>query len=140
MPFGTVPNGTANRIWVGTTQGAVTVPVGGLQSWEYGGESETTEETFYNDFPSITTVADPTRDFVMGGRWNDGDSGLAIIKAGFETKDIIYAATAPEGTNGEGLPVRVSRFRLTGGGPAQAASYQVSLVQAGDPFDVAGGL
>lgn len=140
MPFGTVPNGTANRIWVGTTAGAVTTPVGGLQGWEYGGEATKTDEKFYDAFPAITTISDPTYDAVMSGKWNDNDSGLNIIKAAFSTQAIIYAAVAPNGADGEGLPVRVSRFRLTGGGVEQAAGYQFSFAQAGAPFDIAGGL
>ncbi len=140
MASGTVPLGTANRIWVGTTQGAVTTPVGGLQGWEYGGEATKTDEKFYDDFPAITTISDPVYDMVMSGKWADGDSGLAIIKAAFATAAIIYGAVAPNGADGEGLPVRVSRFRLTGGGVEQAAGYQFSFAQAGVPFDLAGGL
>ena len=140
MPFGTVPNGSSNRLFVGTSSGAVNVPVGGLQGWEYGGEGETTEETFYNDFPSITTVGDPVNDGSFSGKWADGDSGLVILKAGYNTQDVIYAAYQPNGTDGEILPCRVSRFRLTGGGVEQAAGYQFSLVQADDIITVDGGL
>lgn len=140
MPFGTVPNGTDNRVWVGTSSGAVTTPVGGLQGWEYGGEATKTDEKFYNDFPSITTISDPLYDFVMSGKWNDGDSGLAVIKAAFASQAIIWAAVAPNGVDGEGLAVRVSRFRITGGGVEQAAGYQFSFAQAAEPFDIAGGL
>lgn len=139
MAFGVVPNGTDNRIWVGAANPPSTL-IGGLQGWEYGGESETSEEKFYDTYPSITTVGEPSRDATVNGKWNDGDAGLAIIKAAFETQDIIYYAVAPNGTDGEGMPARVSRFRLTGGGVEQAADYQFTLVQADDPFDVGGGL
>ena len=139
MAFGTVPNGTSNRLFVGTTA-PPTIPVGGLQGWEYGGEGETSEETFYNDFPSITTVADPVNDGSFSGKWADADSGLIILKNAFNTQDIIYAGISPNGTDGEVLPCRVNRFRLTGAGPEQAADFQFSLVQADDVTDLGGGL
>ena len=139
MPFGTVPNGSSNRLYVGTSA-PPSVPVGGLQGWEYGGEGETTEEAFYNDFPSITTVGDPVNDASFSGKWADGDSGLIILKNAYNDQSIIYAAFSPNGTDGETLPCRVNRFRITGGGVEQAADFQFSLVQADDVADFGGGL
>jgi hypothetical protein len=139
MPFGTVPNGAANRLYVGTSA-PPNVLVGGLQGWEYGGEGETTEETFYNDFAAITTVGDPVNDASFSGKWADGDSGLIILKNAYGDQSVIYAGFVPNGTDGEYMPCRVSRFRLTGGGVEQAAGYQFSLVQADDLADIGGGL
>lgn len=140
MAFGTVPNGTDNRIWVGTTPPTATVLLGGLQQWEFGGEAETQEEEFYNGFTSIITVGEYKYDGTGSGKWADADDGLIIVQGASETQDIIAFAVAPNGTDGKGAPVRVSRFRLTGGGVRQAAGYQFSVVQADDPFDVGGGL
>lgn len=139
MPFGTVPNGTDNSLLVGTAA-PPTTPVGGLQGWEYGGEGDTTEEAFYNDFPSITTVGDPVNDGSFSGKWADGDSGLIILKNAYTAKSVIYAAWAPDGSNGEIMPSRVSRFRLTGGGVETAADYQFSLTQAGAITELGTGL
>jgi hypothetical protein len=139
MAFGTVANGSSNRLYVGLTAPPA-VLVGGLQGWEYGGEGETTEESFYNDFPPITTVGDPVNDGSFSGKWADADSGLIILKNAYNDQSIIYAAFSPNGTDGETLPCRVNRFRITGGGVEQAADYQFSLVQADDVTDFGSGL
>lgn len=140
MAFGTVANGSDNRVNVGTSQGSVNVLVGGLQNWEYGGTADTSTEDFYNDFPSIITVGEPVRTGSGSGKFADADSGLAIIKNAFESQAVMYHSWAPNGTDGEGLPCRVSEFRLTGSGRNTAANYNYSVVQAADPFDVGGGL
>ncbi len=140
MPFGTVPNGTSNRIFVGAAAGSATVPLGGLQGWEYGGQADTSVEDFYNAFASITTVGELTRSGTATGKWAVADSGLDICFAASETQDIISFAVAPGGTDGQGIPVRVSEFRLTGGGVNQAADYRITFVQAADPFDLGSGL
>lgn len=140
MAFGTVPNGTANRVWVGAAAGSATILVGGLQNWRYGGTSDTSKEEFYNGFTSIVTVGEPSRQGSGSGKWNDGDSGLAIVKAGFETQATISFAVAPNGTAGEGIPGRVSNFQLSGQGVRQAAGYEFTIEQADVPFNVGGGL
>ncbi len=140
MPFGTVPNGTTNRIFVGAAAGTATVLLGGLQGWEYGGQADTSVEDFYNLFASITTVGEPSRSGTATGKWAVGDTGLDLSKAAFETQDVISFAVAPGGVDGEGIPVRVSEFRLTGGGVNQAADYRITFVQAADPFDLGSGL
>lgn len=139
MPFGTVPNGTDNRVWVGLTEGGL-VLVGGLQSWEFSQTSDTSEEKFYNGDASIVTVSSPVYSGTGGGKWEDGDSGLAIIVGAKDDGSIIFFAVAPNGTDGQGIPGRVSEFRLTGGGVDQAADYSFTIVQADDPFTVGGGL
>jgi len=138
MP-GTVPNGDLNRIWVGTSPNPTT-PVDYVQGWEFGGEAQTQTEEFYMDDASITTVGEPTRDGSVSGKWAQGGPGLAILKNGFETQDIIYYAVAPNSIDGEGLPGRVSRFRLTGAGRRTAAGYSFNIVQAELPADVGAGL
>lgn len=139
MPFGTVPNPTANRVWIGLTQGGL-VLIGGLQGWEFGTTSETTEEKFYNGDASVITVSPPSYSGSGSGKWEDGDSGLAILVGAKDDGSIIFFAVAPGGTNGEGIPGRVSEFRLTGPGVEAAADYSFSIVQAADKFDVGSGL
>lgn len=139
MPFGTVPNGTANSLMVGLAS-PPTTPVGGLQGWEYGGEGSTTDEAFYNAFPSITTVGDPVNDGSFSGKWAQGDSGLIILKNAYTAKSTIYAGFMPNGTDGDIMPCRVSRFRLTGGGVETAADFQFSLAQAGAITEAGTGL
>ncbi len=81
MAFGTVPNGTTNRIWVGATSGAATVLIGGLQQYRFANSADTSTEDFYDGFSSITTVGTPVYSGSGSGKWADGDSGLAIIAA-----------------------------------------------------------
>jgi hypothetical protein len=138
MP-GSVPNGSLNRIWVGLSQ-PPTTPVDFVQGWEYGGEAATQKEEFYMDDAAITTTGEPTNDGTVSGKYATGAAGLAILAAAFRTQDVIYFGVAPGGTDGEGLPGRVSRFRLTGAGRQQAAGYTFSIVQAEEPADIAGGL
>lgn len=140
MTFGTVPNGTLNLVAVSATSGGTYSPVGALQGWEYGGEAQTTTEEFYNAFPSIITVGEPTNDGNYTGKWADGDTALALLLSAYKLKTIIFGKFAPGGTNGETLPMRVSRFRLTGGGVRQAAGYQFSVVQADAPINAGTGL
>jgi hypothetical protein len=139
MPFGLVPNGTDNRVWIGLTQGGL-VLIGGLQGWEFGTTSDTSEEKFYNGDASIITVSAPVYSGSGSGKWEDGDSGLAIVVGAKDDGSVIFFAVAPGGTNGEGIPGRVSEFRLTGAGVDAAADYTFSIVQADDKFDVGSGL
>lgn len=139
MP-GTVANGSLNRIWVGTSAGSVNVPVDYVQNWEYGGESQTQTEEFYGADAAITTVGDPVRDGSVSGKWAQGGPGLAILKAGFDTQEVIYYGVAPNSVDGEALPGRVSRFRLTGAGRRTAAGYSFNIVQAEVPANIGGGL
>jgi hypothetical protein len=140
MTFGTVPNGTVNLVAVSATVGGTYSPVGALQGWEYGGEAQTTTEEFYNSFPSIITVGEPTNDGNYSGKWADGDTALALLLAAYKDKTVIFGKFAPNGTDGEILPMRVSRFRLTGSGVRQAANYQFSVVQSDAPVDAGTGL
>ncbi|MBA2458994.1 MAG: hypothetical protein H0V43_08600 [Gemmatimonadales bacterium] len=138
MPFGTVPQGTANRVWIGLTQGGL-VLIGGLQNWEFGTTSDTTEEKFYNGDASVITVGSPVYSGSGGGKWEDGDSGLAILAGAKDDGTVVYFAVAPGGTNGEGVPGRVSEFRLSGTGVDAAADYTFSIVQSAAKFDVGAG-
>ncbi len=140
MSFGVVPNGTVNRIWVGAAAGSATVLVGGLQQYRFASSADTSTEDFYDGFSSITTVGAPVYSGSGSGKWNDGDSGLAIIVAAKETQAIISFAIAPNGTDGQGFSGRVSEFEISGGGVNEAANYSFTVVQADDPFDVGGGL
>ena len=140
MVFGTVPNGTSNLVAVSASSGGTYSPVGALQGWEYGGEAQTTTEEFYNAFPSIITVGEPTNDGNYSGKYAEGDTAIALLISAYKSKTIIYGKFAPGGVNGEILPMRVSRFRLTGGGVRQAANYQFSVVQSSDPINAGTGL
>lgn len=139
MP-GTVPQGTANRIRVGTTPTSPDTVIGRLQQWEFGHEAETQKEEFYNDDAPLTTIGTPIYDGTGSGKWADGDPGLIILKAAGTTQDLIGFGVLLNGTDGEGAPGRISRFRLTGGGVRTAANYQFTFVQDGDPYDIGGGL
>lgn len=139
MPASNIPNGTANRIWVGTASPATT-PVAGLQGYEYGGEGQTSKEEFYDDFDSITTVGPNSYDGSYSGKWNPGDPGLAILKNAFRNRTEIFAAFSVDGTNGEEVKGRVPRFRLTGQGSRTAAGYQFSFAGNAEPTNVAAGL
>ncbi len=141
MP-GTVPQGTTNRIRVGTTPTAVgtNTVIGRLQQWEFGQESETQKEEFYNGDASLTSVGTPVYDGTGSGKWADGDPGLIIVKAAATTQDLIGFGVVPNGVDGEGVPGRISRFRLTGAGVRTTANYQFSFVQDGVPYDIGGGL
>lgn len=138
MP-GTVPQGTANRIRVGTSNPPNTV-IGRLQQYEFGSEAETQKEEFYNDDEPLTTVGTPVYDGTGSGKWADGDAGLIILKAASITQDLIHFGVLPNGTDGEGAPGRISRFRLSGAGVRTALNYQFNFVQDGDAYDIAGGL
>lgn len=140
MPFGVVPNGTSNLVAVSASVGGTYSPIGGLQGWEYGGEEQTTTEEFYNAFPSIITTGEPTNDGNYSGKWAEADTGLALLLAAYKAKTIVFGKFAPGGVDGETLPMRVSRFRLTGGGVRQAAGYQFSVVQADAPVNAGAGL
>lgn len=137
MP-GTVPNGTLNRLYVGTSWPPA-VPVGRLQQYEFGVEAETTKEEFYGDDP-ITTVGDAVWDGTGSGKHAYGDAGQAILKAAAKTQDLVYLAGAPNGADGDGAPGRVSRWRTTGQGPKTAAGYSFNFVQDGAIADLGGGL
>ena len=76
----------------------------------------------------------------LQGDYASNDDGQAILKAAFDAGTTIYASTAPNGTDGESLPVRVSQYKIGGPNPNGPPSLSVTLNQATDPSDVGGGL
>lgn len=138
MPFGTIPSVADTDILVGTTS-TPTTPVGGLQSASMGGQSETTTDEFYNAFPSNTTVGPNKWTVPLSGKYLKADSGQDIVNNAFYTKDVIYVSAAPNGTDGQKMPGRVSRLEVNFANPNQATAWQATIEQAGDVADVGTG-
>ena len=138
MP-GTVPQGSLNTVWIGTAN-PPTTKLDYMQGWEFGSEAETTKEEFYHDDAAITTVGEAVYDGTCSGKWADNGPALAIAFAASQSQDLVYMAYAPNGTDGIGVPGRISRFRNTGAGRKQAAGYSFNFVQDGAPFVIGAGL
>jgi hypothetical protein len=140
MPFGTFQQGGASRIKVGTVTPPATL-VGGLQSANYAGQRQTQTDDFYNGQPSDTSVGKASRRWQLQGKASTGDDGLIVLKTAFDddTGPILYASGSFEGTNGEILPCRVANFETGWPNPNQKSTYSVTMEQAGDPVDAAGG-
>lgn len=138
---GLVPQGTVNRMYFGASA-PPSLSIDHLQNFEFGSQADTTQEEFYNplDNPSITTVGDPKFDGTGSGKWSAPSPGLQLIKQYARTQVLGYLGHAPDGTNGEYAPGRISRFRFTGGGVRQALGYQFSFVQDGAAANIGGGL
>ena len=140
MPFGTLPQPGAHRIFVGTTPPPATL-VGGLQGFGYPGDKEISEQTFYNTFPSVTSVDAPTRQITLTMKYAKGDTGQDILKANFDlaAPTLIYCSILLDGSTGEYLPCVVSHWELGGPGSTEFADLNVTLVQQADPVEVGGG-
>lgn len=136
---GTVPQGTVNRVWVGAS-GPPTTLVDYLQQFEFGNQSDTTQEEFYNGDAPIVTVGVAKYDGTGSGKWADSAPGLSMIVAGARLGTLLYFGVAPNGAAGTYAPGRFSRFRITGGGPRQAAGYTFSFAQDGAVANIGAGL
>jgi hypothetical protein len=138
MAFGTVPQGIDVVLKVGTS--SADTLVGGLNVWQYQGQRQTTERDYYDDYPSLTTVGPASRTITLSGDYAVNDDGQAILKAAFDAGSEIFFSTAPDGTNGEAIQVRVSQYQVGGPNPQGPPSLSVTLNQADDPTDISGGL
>jgi hypothetical protein len=138
MAFGTVPQGTEVVLKVGTS--TADTLVGACTTWDYTGDRQTTERDYYNGFDSTTTTGPAKRSMQLQGDYAVNDDGQAILKAAFDAGTTIYASVAPNGTDGESLPVRVSQYKAGGSNPNSPATFSVTLNQAADPAAVGGGL
>lgn len=138
---GLVPQGSDNRMLFGASAPPTGV-IDHLQNFEFGSQSDTTVEEFYNplDNPSITTVGDLKFDGTGSGKWSAPSPTLQLIKTYSRTKALCYLGHAPDGAAGEYAPGRISRFRFTGGGVRQALGYQFSFVQDGAAANIGAGL
>lgn len=138
MAFGTVPLGTANRIYVGTVAPPATL-IGGLVSWDYPGNRDTATQAFYNLFPSIITVGEPTYRIDLTLKYAKSDTGQDVIKTGFDGATVVYCSILIDTTTGEYLPSYVAQWHPSGRSSTDAADLTVTLVGNGSPVDVAGG-
>jgi hypothetical protein len=140
MAFGTLPQPSATRIYVGTVGPPATL-LGGVQGWGYTGDKETSEQTFYNTFPSVTSVGPAVRGVTFTLKYAKGDSGQDVLKANFDlaTPTLIYSSVLVDGTTGEYVPAIVTAWSLDGPGSTEFANLNVTLAVQGDPVDVAGG-
>lgn len=139
MAFGTVPQGTDVRLYVGNSSPAATL-VGAINVWDYTGDRQTTDRDYYNGFASITTIGPAKRVGSMQGDYAADDDGQAILKAAFDAATVIYFSTSPDGTDGEEIAVRVSQYKIGGPSPNGPPSFSCTLNQAADPTDVGAGL
>jgi hypothetical protein len=140
MPFGTLPQPSATRVFVGTSA-PPSVLVGGLQGFGYPGDKAVSEQKFYNTFPSVTSIDAAVRSITLTVRYAKSDSGQDILKANFDlaTPTLIYCSILLDGTTGEYLPCIVSHWEPQGPGSVEFAPVNITLVQQGDPVDIAGG-
>ena len=141
MPFGTVPLGTAARVYVGTTAPPATL-VGGLVSYSYPGSKDTEETKFHNAFAAITSVDTPVRSVTLNMKYAKGDTGQDVLKANFDldAPTVIYVSILPDGTTGEYLTGIVSAYELSSGGSGSLPDLSVTIVQQAAPVDIGGGL
>ncbi len=138
MPFGTVPQGTVAVLKVGVAS-AITL-VGAVVTWDYTGDRQTTDREYYNAFPSTTTVGPAKRTMQFQGDYAAADDGQAIVKSAFDAATDIFGSVAPDGTNGESLPSRVSQYKIGGPSPNGPPSLSFTLNQRLDPTNVGAGL
>lgn len=140
---GLVPQGSENRFLFGAAAPPTGV-IDHLQNFEFGSQSDTTVEEFYNptDNASITTVGDLKFDGTGSGKWSAPSPTLQLIKTYSRTKALCYLGLVPQVGDGAGeyAPGRISRFRFTGGGVRQALGYQFSFVQDGAAANIGAGL
>lgn len=139
MALGTIPTPTDRRVKIGTADPPSTL-IGGLQTSQMRGSSNTTTEKFENTYPSYTAVGPNTWQVQLGGKYLKSDSGQDIINAAFETKDVVYCSMAPNGADGKTLPGRVSSLQIDIANADTATGWQATIEQADDPTDLGGGL
>lgn len=137
--FGVVPQGTAAVLKVGVGDTADTL-VGAVVTYDYTGDRQTTEREYYNAFPSTTTVGPAKRTMNFTGDYAQGDDGQAIVKDAFDNATDISGSVAPNGTDGESLPSRVSQYKIGGPSPNGPPSLSFNLNQRLDPTVVGAGL
>ena len=140
MAFGTPPQPSATRILVGTGAPPATL-VGGVQGWGFPGDKATSEEKFYNTFPTITSVDAAVRSITLTMKYAKGDTGQEVLSTNFKlgTPTVIYCSVLVDGTTGAYLPCVVTSYTLGGPGSSEFADLNVTLSQQGDAVDVSGG-
>lgn len=141
MAFGTVPLGTAARIYIGTTA-PPSVLVGALISYSYPGDKTTEDTKFHNAYPAITSVDTPVRSVTLNCKYAKADSGQDIAKANFDldAPTVIYTSALVDGTTGEYLPCICAHYEISSAGSGSLPDLTMTFVQQGAPVDVAGGL
>lgn len=138
MPLGTPVAGSAATVFVGTTSGAVTTPVGGLSTWTINGNTPTQQHDYYGQ-SSFFSVGKTARTIDFSNDYETADSGHAIIYAAFISKATIFVKILADGTNGETLPVKVGNQVITGDDVNNHTKVSWTFAQQGDPTTVGTG-
>lgn len=137
MALGNQVLSAVSVVLVGATA-TPTAPVGGLLSWDHVGDSPTTRRDYIGQ-ASATAVGKDSRSITIPVDYEVGDSGQAVLAAGFISKNIIYCKLLPDGTNGETLPIRVSHQEIHAPDANGFNTASWTLEQAGNPVVVGTG-
>lgn len=140
MAFGTPPQPSATRVYVGTAAPPATL-VGGIVGWGFSGEKEIQENKFYNTFPPITSIDVAVRGITFSMKYSKADTGQDVLFTNFKlvTPTVIYGSILVDGTTGQYIPCAVTTWTLGGPGSSQFADLNVTLSGQGDAVDVGGG-
>lgn len=130
MPLGTQIPGDVFVILVGTASPA-TVPVGGLQSWDYPSEAPSTTHKYYG-MPNYVSRGKKSATMTFTCQLLTGDSGQQLLLAAWISGNTIYAIIKQGATHGEELPVKVTSRSLSGPDPDNPSTVTFALGQQTD--------